>query len=184
MLDQIARATALVLCLLLVASGMASAREPEFNFPQDVAGFARGARTDYEARAPGFGYSVVYTNGRLKADVYVYDGGVASIPDGPSSAPVAAQIAQATNEIRVMVERHLYRSSLDRGPVRLDGAAGDRLGCRAFQIDHPTLGPTESLLCVTGMRGKFVKFRISSPTERQAFRAEAERFMSGWLTQQ
>lgn len=52
------------------------------------------------------------------------------------------------------------------GPVRLPGAAGTKLACRAFAIDHPALGTTESLLCLTGLDGTFVKFRLSVPPRR------------------
>lgn len=175
---------ALIVLAVLLLSLPAVARGPDFAFPAEIAGFARGPRTDYEARTPGLGYSVVYTNGRWKADVFVYDLGVAAIPDGPSSAAVGGQVEQAGREIGMMVERGGYRGSEDRGAVRLGGSAGKALACRAFGIDHPALGQTESLLCVTGLRGKFVKFRLSSPADRKPSRAEAERFMTGWLGQQ
>ncbi|BAU92528.1 hypothetical protein MPPM_3923 [Methylorubrum populi] len=162
----------------------AAARGPDFDFPAEVAGFARGPRTDYEARAPGLGYSVVYTNGRWKADIYVYDGSVANIPDGPSSPTVTGQLAQAATDIGTAVAQGVYRGSEDRGAVRVPGPAGARLACRGFTIDHPALGPTESLLCLTGLRGKFVKFRLSGPAAKQPPRAEAERFMTVWLGRQ
>ncbi|WP_232629834.1 hypothetical protein [Methylobacterium sp. Leaf118] len=177
-----ARIALAVAGLLLVLP--AAARGPDFAFPTEIAGFARGPRTEFEARAPGLGYGVVYTHGRWKADIFVYDLGVAAIPDGPASPAVGGQVEQAGREIGTMVERGVYRASQDRGAVRLDGAAGAALACHAFGIDHPALGPTESLLCVTGLRGKFVKFRLSSPAERTPPRAEAERFMTGWLGQQ
>ncbi|NEU11951.1 hypothetical protein G3T14_07380 [Methylobacterium sp. BTF04] len=175
-------ALAIMAALLLIVP--AAARAPDFDFPPEVVGFARGPRTDYEARAPGYGYSVVYTNGRWKADVYVYDGGVALIADGPSSSGVAEQIAQAGGEIRTLVERGVYRGSTDRGPMRLGGAAGDAVACRAFTIDRPDLGVTESLLCLTGLRGKYVKFRLSSPVGTQVSQVEAEQFIAGWLARQ
>ncbi|MGE7155319.1 hypothetical protein ACQKJ1_16440 [Methylorubrum rhodesianum] len=162
----------------------AAARGPDFDFPAEVAGFARGPRTDYEARAPGLGYSVVYTNGRWKADIYVYDGGVANIPDGPSSPPVTGQLAQAATDIGTAVAQGVYRGSEDHGAVQVPGSAGARLACRGFTIDHPALGPTESLLCLTGLRGRFVKFRLSGPAAKQPPKAEAERFMTGWLGRQ
>lgn len=179
----IARALLCAAAVLLQALP-AMARGPDFDFPVEVAGFARGPRTDYEARAPGLGTSVAYTNGRWKADIYVYDGGVANIPDGPSSPPVTGQLAQAAGDVKTAVAQGIYRSSEDRGAVRLQGSAGARLACRAFTIDHPALGATESLLCLTGLRGKFVKFRLSGPAARQPPRAEAERFMTGWLDRQ
>lgn len=162
----------------------AAARGPDFAFPAEVAGFVRGPRTDYESRAPGLGSSVVYTNGRWKADVYVYDLGQAAIPDGPSSPEAQAQVEQAGREIGAMVKRGVYRGSEDRGAVHLKGAAGKALTCRAFGIDHRELGATDSLLCLTGLRGKFVKFRLSGPTEKQPPRAEAERFIADWLGHQ
>lgn len=162
----------------------ATARGPDFDFPAEVAGFARGPRTDYEARAPGLGYSVVYTNGRWKADVYVYAAGVANIPDGPSSPVVIGQLAQAAGDVRTAVAQGIYRGSEDRGGVRVPGEAGARLTCRAFAIDHAALGPTESLLCITGLRGQFVKFRLSGPSAKRPPQEEAERFMTGWLSRQ
>lgn len=168
----------------LLAVLPAAARGPGFDFPAEVAGFTRGPRTDYESRAPGLGYSVVYTNGRWKADIYVYDAGVATIPDGASSPAVAGQLAQAAGDVRTAVAQGVYRGSEDRGAVRLPGEAGAKLACRAFTIDHPALGPTESLLCLTGLRGQFVKFRLSGPAAKQPPKAEAERFMTGWLDRQ
>ncbi|AWI90395.1 hypothetical protein C0214_20470 [Methylobacterium sp. DM1] len=182
-LRPIARA-ALCATAALLAVLPAAARGPGFDFPAEVAGFTRGPRTDYEARAPGLGYSVVYTNGRWKADIYVYDAGVANIPDGASSPAVAGQLAQAAGDVSTAVAQGIYRGSEDRGPVRVLGEAGARLTCRAFTIDHPALGPTESLLCLTGLRGQFVKFRLSGPAAKQAPKAEAERFITGWLDRQ
>lgn len=179
-LAQIALSVAAAVLLALPAI----ARAPDFDFPAEVAGFARGPRTDYEARAPGLGYSVVYTNGRWKADIYVYDAGVANIPDGASSPVVTGQLAQAAGDVRTAVAQGIYRGSEDRGAERLPGEAGARLTCRAFTIDHPALGPTESLLCLTGLRGQFVKFRLSGPAAKQPPKAEAERFMTGWLDRQ
>lgn len=178
-----ARFALIVLAGLLLALP-AAARGPEFTFPAEVAGFVRGPRTDYESRAPGFGSSVVYTNGRWKADVYVYDLGQAGIPDGPSSPAVQGQIEQAGREIGAMVQRGIYRGSEDRGAVHLKGSAGKALTCRAFGIDHRDLGPTDSLLCLTGLKGQFVKFRLSAPTEKQPPPAEAERFIADWLARQ
>lgn len=110
----------LVRAVLSVAAGLllivpAAARAPDFDFPDEVAGFSRGPRTDYEARAPGLGYSVVYTNGRWKADIYVYDAGVANIPDGASSPVVTGQLAQAAGDVRTAVAQGIYRGSEDRG---------------------------------------------------------------------
>ncbi|GJE07562.1 MULTISPECIES: hypothetical protein [Methylobacterium] len=173
--------------LLTAIAGLslpAAAKEAVFAFPAEVAGFVRGPRTDYEARSPGYGYSVVYTNGRWKADVYVYDRGLDGIPDGRSSPAVTDEIGKANGEIAGMVERGLYRSSRDRGPIALGGTSGRQLACRTVAIDHAQLGPTDSILCITGLRGSFVKFRLSAPTERRASRKEAERFITGWLGRQ
>jgi hypothetical protein len=178
-----ARFALIVLAGLLLALP-AAARGPDFDFPAEVAGFVRGPRTDYESRAPGFGSSVVYTNGRWKADVYVYDLGQTAIPDGASSPAVRDQVEQAGREIGAMVERGLYRGSEDKGAVRLKGTAGKALTCRAFGIDHRELGATDSLLCLTGLKGRFVKFRLSAPSETQPRRAEAERFIADWLARQ
>lgn len=178
-----ARFALIVLAGVLLALP-ATARGPDFDFPAEVAGFVRGPRTDYESRAPGLGSSVVYTNGRWKADVYVYDLGQAGIPDGPSSPAVRAQVEQAGREIGAMVQRGIYRGSEDRGAVRLTGATGQALACRAFGIDHRALGATDSLLCLTGLRGRFVKFRLSAPSETPPPRAEAERFIADWLARQ
>ncbi|HEV2542218.1 MAG TPA: hypothetical protein VGU70_05590 [Methylobacterium sp.] len=182
-LRPIARA-ALCATAALLAVQPAAARGPGFDFPAEVAGFTRGPRTDYEARAPGLGYSVVYTNGRWKADIYVYDAGVANIPDGAPSPAVAGQLAQAADDVKAAVAQGIYRDSKDRGPVRLPGEASARLTCRTFTIDHPALGPTESLLCLTGLRGQFVKFRLSGPAAKRPPKEEAERFITGWLDRQ
>lgn len=100
----------LVRAVLSAAAGLlvivsAAARAPNFDFPAEVAGFSRGPRTDYEARSPGLGYSVVYTNGHWKADIYVYDAGVANIPDGASSPVVTGQLAQAAGDVRTEIGR-------------------------------------------------------------------------------
>ena len=165
----------------MAALGLAAAREPGFMFPEEVAGFSRGARTDYESRAPGFGYSVTYTNGRMKADVYVYGRSDEVIPDGPGSEAVAVQVAQASREIRTAVERGFYRDSTDLGAVQLGGARAP--ACRSFRIEHAALGPVQSLLCVTGLRGRYVKFRLSGPASAYS-PDEGSKFVTGWLGRQ
>lgn len=170
--------------LALLLALPAAALESSFDFPTTIGDFARGPRTNYEEKAPGLGYSVVYMNGRWKADIFVYDIGFANIPDGPSSPAVVGQLAQASGDIEEAVKRGVYRGSEDRGALRVPGTAGAKLACRAFTIDHPDLGSTDSLLCITGLHGKFVKFRMTGPAAMQPKRAEAEGFMTRWLEKQ
>lgn len=185
-MDGALRIGAFLACALgagLALLGPAAAREPAFAFPEVVAGFSRGARTDYEPRAPGFGYSVTYAKGAMKADVYIYDGSVAGIPDGAGSEAVAGQVTLASREIRTAVERGFYRSSTDKGAVQIGQATGTGPACRAFTIDHPAIGSVESLLCVTGLRGRFVKFRLSGPASSFSGK-DGESFVTDWLGQQ
>lgn len=136
-----------------------------FDLPESLGGFARGQTRDYNQ--PGLGWSVAYYDaGHDAATLYIYDLGVAGIPDGPDNDAVRQQFDQATGDVLRAT------GALDRDGVKLIERYGVGPGdktlfyCSEFEITRPPDGPhgggkERSYLYITGFRGQFVKVRIT-----------------------
>ena len=117
-----------------------------------------------------------------RGDVYVYDSGVTSIPDGPRSPPVRAQIEGALRDISTLAQRGTYRSAVERGSFELPAVGPAHWTCRELTIVDREGVSLDSTVCLTGFRGAFVKLRLSG--QGGSSRQLAGRLLTAWLTAQ
>jgi hypothetical protein len=149
--------------------------------PAQIGGAERGAVKDYETTMPGLGYGVAYRLPGWTVDIYIYDLKLSSIPDDPTSTVAAEALAQAKNEVVGIGERGDYRNVVLRSDYTIRDAAGrTRFVCAMFTYHHVQLKKdVDSYLCLTAWKGKFVKFRMTTP-RNDASSAVSRRFIEAW----
>jgi hypothetical protein len=139
----------------------------EVSWPR-VEGFERGGVHRFDD--PRLGSSVAYHSpSGLVATVYVYDKGLASIPDG-ASAVARAELAQASDDIAEAKRQGKWKSVDGGTPWEARLGSGPRsiaAGAASFRLGHAD-GEALSDLLVAGRRGQFVKVRCTDPAERKA----------------
>jgi hypothetical protein len=146
-------------------------------FPLEVAGARIAASQDYESQHPGFGHAVRYTRQNWIIDIDLYDMRRRVIAEGPSSPPVREQLEHAAGEII----RTFNRTERTASYVINDARGRARLQCASFvyrRSDRP--GDFTSLLCVTGWKNKFVRFRMSAPRQGST-EADAKAVLEAWI---
>ena len=141
----------------------------DMDFPA-VGGFTRSARHDYPN--PKAGYSVSYAGKEdLRVNVYVYNSGLAHIPDGASSNVVIEEIGLIEEALKDFKARGYYLPYAERkrGESRI-GESPDvpRAQRRLFEIVDVNRGRILSDVYITGYKNYFVEIRISCPEENQA----------------
>lgn len=175
-------ASALVAFVLSITSAQAQAPTAPvtafgLTFPLEVAGARIAASHDYESQHPGLGHTVRYHRQNWTIDIDVYDMRRRVIAEGPHSAPVREQLEHAAAEI----VRTFNRAERASGYVINDERGRARLQCANFvyrRSDRP--GDFTSLVCVTGWKGKFVRFRMSAPKQGST-EADAKAVLEAWI---
>jgi hypothetical protein len=149
--------------------------------PERIGGAKRVGVRDYETARPGLGYNVSYRLPGWTTDIYFYDLNVASIPDDPTSTVVKDAVAQAKNEVFGLGERGDYKNVMLKSDYTiLDSAGRTRFACAMFTyVVVKPKSDVDSYLCMTAWRGKFVKFRMTTPRS-DASSAISRRFMEAW----
>ena len=176
--------TAPAVVALALSSSLAQAQAPTapvtasgLTFPIEVAGARIAAAQDYESQHPGLGHTVRYTRQNWTIDIDLYDMRRRVIAEGPHSAPVREQLEHAAGE----VVRTFNRTERTSSYVINDSGGRARLQCASFvyrRSDRP--GDFTSLLCVTGWKNKFVRFRMSAPRQGSS-EADAKAVLEAWL---
>jgi hypothetical protein len=131
--------------------------ELRIEFPPMLAGMKFVKVHKYDQ--PGWGYSVFY-KGRhmMKADIYIYDGGLNNIPNGCSDERVKEQASSIGKTLKIMQKKGLYAQvkSLDSGVRPQKGAI--RFLWNKYQFTQPAraentyTGILHSESFVTGFR--------------------------------
>lgn len=128
--------------------------------PQQIGPFKQGRVQDYTQENPELGVGVEYSAPGHKATVYIYNGGLTSIPEGPETELIRSVVSQARRDISLMVERGIYRSAAHDSDFSFQHAKRTSFLCSKFSlVDDSGTGP--SFLCATGFRNHIVKIRLT-----------------------
>lgn len=122
---------------------------------------------------PGMGYSIRYnTPDHMKVDIYVYDKGLLSIPDGHTDRAISKELAGSDSTIRFYEQQGTYLDvkELGRGvyPETPDQSGVSFLSSRyqyrqAARRGVTFTGERISETFIRGFRDHFVKIRVSYP---------------------
>jgi hypothetical protein len=131
--------------------------------PESIAGWHRGAVTDFSQRpgGAGLGASVEYrpeAGGAGVATLYLYDRGRTGLRDGADSPEVAEEIDTALREIDTLGPIRRYRTEERR---QVAGPLG--LRCEAMALVFESGTRADSLVCIGVVRARFLKLRLTLP---------------------
>jgi hypothetical protein len=172
-------------CAICTGPGLASAQmfEPAGPYtdpasrlvlPETLGGLPRVSAYDYESRRAGLGVSFKYQmkSPTIFADVYVFNGGRALIPEGIDDPAVTGMIDSAIGEIRAMGEMGRYEGveMIGSDSIPLGDAPGARRALRARFAYTLAEGKVYSHVYGLAVHNHFVKLRF---TYRQDQSAEA-----------
>jgi hypothetical protein len=151
--------------------------------PERVGGLVRGPPVDYESKSPGLGYSVRFS-GRpgWTVDVYIYDLGLATIPDDIESGIVKGQFARAKGDIAELGRRGTYANVTEQDGFTVADGSKPRFLCSAFSYlrgDRKEID-VNSYLCLTSWNNKFVKIRMTAEKGLLSLN-DATNFVRAWV---
>ncbi len=129
--------------------------------------------TNFERSNPGQGHLLDYTLPGWKLDVFVYDLRRIAIPDDARSAIVRAEFERSREDAFLSAPRGPYAQVFLRRNFTIDdGKKVTRFQCAAFHMRRDGAKPQDGFLCVTSLRNKFIKLRLTTlahqGTETQA----------------
>jgi hypothetical protein len=149
--------------------------------PEEVGGFHLNGSTNLERDEPGEGYSLDYSQPGWKLDVFIYDLRRAAIPEDAKSAIVRAEFERSREDVFLAQPRGLYAQVyLRRNFTIEDSGKRTRFQCAAFHLTRDGAKPQDGFLCVTSWNNKFIKFRMTTLSDRDN-ETHARKFMSAWI---
>ena len=150
-------------------------------FPEETGGFSLNDSTNLERSNPGLGYAMDYSMSGWKLDVFIYDLKRREIPDDAKSAIVRAEFERSRSDVFLSQPRGPYAQVyLRRNFTIEDTGKRTRFQCAAFHMTRDGARPQDGFLCVTALRNKFVKFRLTT-LAAQGTEAEARKHMAEWI---
>jgi len=165
----------------LPAHAIASVTVFGLKAPEDVGGFKLNDSINFEKAKPGEGYGLDYSQPGWKLDVFVYDLKRSAIPDDAKSAIVRAEFERSREDVFMAQPRGLYAQVyLRRNFTIEDGAKRTRFQCAAFHLTRDGAKPQDGFLCVTSWNNRFIKFRMTTLSERDT-EAAARKHMAAWV---
>lgn len=149
--------------------------------PEEVGGYRLNDSTNFERNKPGEGYGLDYSQPGWKLDVFVYDLKRSAIPDDAKSAIVRAEFERSREDVFLAQPRGLYAQVyLRRNFTIEDSAKRTRFQCAAFHLTRDGAKPQDGFLCVTSWNNKFIKFRMTTLSDRDSETA-ARGHMAAWV---
>jgi hypothetical protein len=149
--------------------------------PEEIAGFSLNDSTNFEKIKPGDGYGLDYSQSGWKLDVYIYDLRRNAIPDDAKSAIVRAEFERSREDVFLAAPRGLYAQVyLRRNFTIEDTGKRTRFQCAAFHLTRDGARPQDGFLCVTSWNNKFIKFRLTTLSDKDSESA-ARKFVAAWI---
>ena len=135
--------------------------------PRQVGEFTRDTAIDNEATNPGLGVTVPYSAPGLKATVYVYDLGIPTIPEGPTSDITLRLFSRSVEDVHALATHGVYESvHLQEKYGTGSPARGQEFLCAQFEIKQGGRR-LDSYVFLTAHSSKFIKIRITVPPDSE-----------------
>lgn len=169
-----------LLCLSPFASAAVQEDAIGVSFPNEVDGFVFSKKEVFPQK--GLGVAIRYLgSGPVQATVYIYTGGLSSIPDGPESAKVQKHFAQVIDEVKMMETLgHASKVTVTPTPGQTTSlpGCGPQFVWKAYEMDLDGSLLT-SYTYLTAVKDNFVKLRITYKQSDAAGKSSADRFIAG-----
>jgi hypothetical protein len=140
--------------------------------PAEMAGFRRvGPIVDYERDNLGLGASARYerSNGeRLRATIYLHDGGRTRSPEGAQNDDVRQQMFYTAASVREFVREGRYAGAALPDAATVTGEGAESIGCYVFTVTLQGGIQTGDAVCVTVQNKAFLKVRLTNFTTPSA----------------
>ncbi|MGH6815122.1 MAG: hypothetical protein ACREC6_05405 [Hyphomicrobiaceae bacterium] len=113
---------------------------------------------------PGLGYSVAYYRPEWTLSLYVYDRKANVIPDGPETPEVVMEYQRSKQELLDARQAGIYKSAdwVKDFSAPANGKR-ERFVCAYYVLVARDGRSSDSFLCVSGWRNKFIKLRMTTP---------------------
>jgi hypothetical protein len=149
--------------------------------PDHVQGLPHLPPEDFESRSPGMGYGIRFLRPDWAIDIYIYDLGIKSIPDDPTSPEVQKALDEAKGEITELEQRGNYSGVTVKTEFTVRDSVGQaRFVCVEYNYYHKGRATElDSYLCLAGVKNEFFNIRMDRPTDANSF-AEARSFVRAW----
>lgn len=148
--------------------------------PDEVAGYTLNDSTNLEKGRAGDGYSLDYSQPGWKLDVFVYDLKRIAIPEDASSAIVRAEFERSREDAFLAAPRGIYAQVYLRRNFTIDEGKRTRFQCATFYMRRDGAKPQDGFLCVTSWNNKFVKFRLTTLSDKDT-EATARKHVAAWI---
>src|SRR5262245_23129051 len=148
--------------------------------PDEIGGFTLNDSTNFDKTKPGESYGLDYSQPGWKLDVFIYDLRRVAIPDDAKSAIVRAEFERSRQDVFLAAPRGLYAQVYLRRNFTIEDGKTTRFQCATFFLRRDGAKPQDGFLCVTTWRNKFVKFRMTTLSEKDTEIA-ARKYMAAWI---
>lgn len=143
--------------------------------PADLGGLPLVHVTDYESQDPGLGVGLSFRReDRVKADIYIYNARMPSIPAGTKSKLMVDHFYAVSGDVVEMERRGIYKNVqviVPQEEVSIGGVPFLHANLR-FSTDGV---PMDSHVYLTGLKGQFVKIRFTFPVAKEKTARETQR---------
>jgi hypothetical protein len=117
---------------------------------------------------PRAGFALRYSVSEIRVDVYIYDAGLSSVPEGTSSSTVIQEFSQTAVGLQ-RAHAGLLEGTMNLSDQRHFGAESKVLRMLSADFVFTHQGRRyQGFVWVTGYRGRFLKVRASYPLLREA----------------
>lgn len=142
--------------------------------PGELGGLPLVHVTDFEKKDPGLGVGLSFRGeGGVKADIYIYNARVPSIPGGIKSKLMIDHFYAVTGDVMEMERRGVYKNVQTIVPQEEVSIGGIKFFHANLRFTSEGV-PMDSHVYLTGLKGQFVKIRFSFPVAREKTARETQ----------
>jgi hypothetical protein len=178
---QRVRAYSLALTLFslsTLAQGVSYEKAIDVAFPDEVAGFVLDERKVFPQKDLGVNITYQTSRSAFLGSVYIYNGGLNSIPAGTEAPATRQQFVQVIAELKRLESQGQTKIALhaDGEQTTRYPGCGPQFIWRSYEMTLPEATLT-SFTYLTAMKNNFVKLRVSHLLNDAQGKKDAERFV-------
>lgn len=168
---------ALLSVLAPLAAGATYESSINVSFPDEVAGLPFAGRSEFPQKELGVNIAYQRT-GPVRGSVYIYNGGLKSIPSGTDAPIVRRHFTQVIAEVKQLEALGKARVTLSAGGEQITSfsGCGPQFIWQSYEMELPE-GTLNSFTYLTALNSNFVKLRVSYRKGDTQGSQDTERFV-------